>query len=129
MRSKFTLGVAIPAMALVLAFAGTANAQTPPAAEMGVCQQRLDEVRAEWKASPIPTSKYRAASSNSRNTSDRPAVVTRYMQGQLDRAQGLCKDGEEHESLLRLDLVRAWLKLPFEEHPASHNYHPSNKAQ
>jgi hypothetical protein len=58
---------------------------------------------------------------------DHPAMVTNYMEGQLHRAETLCKEGKEHEALLRIDVVRSWLKLPFEQHPASHNYTPGKK--
>jgi hypothetical protein len=37
-------------------------------------------------------------------------------------AAHLCKDGNEHEAMLRMDVVRAWLKLPEVEHPAAHGY-------
>lgn len=126
MRKMVAFVAAIPALTLAFAVQSPARAETTAPEGMGVCQQRLTEVKAEWKASPIPTSGRRAAGWGSNGTKghDHPGMVTSYMQRQLVAAEQSCVKGEEHEALLRVDLVRAWLKLPFEEHPASHNYHP-----
>lgn len=128
MRKTITLVAALPVLALILAATTPARADTMAPGEMGVCKQRLAEVKAEWKASPIPVNAHRAAGwgSNGGKNHDHPGMVTNYMQRQLAAAEEACAKGEGHNALLRVDLVRAWLKLPFEEHPASHNYHPTN---
>ncbi len=98
------------------------------AASDPACSQRLAEVEAEWAKSPLPTDKVREAISNTGRHYDPAAADSKFMRSQVEAAERLCRQGKDHEALLRLDVVRAWLKLPFEEHPGSHNYHPTNKA-
>ena len=127
MRKTIALALVVPAV--TLAFAATSPARADSTSADGVCQQRLTEVSAEWKASPIPASTARSAgwgSNGGGKLHDHPGMVTNYMQRQINSARRLCAAGKEHDALLHLDVVRAWLKLPFEEHPVSHEYHPKN---
>ena len=41
---------------------------------------------------------------------------------QMAIAVQLCKEGQDHEAMLRMDEIRALMKLPEVGHPASHNY-------
>jgi hypothetical protein len=34
----------------------------------------------------------------------------------------LCKQGQDHEALLHIDIVRAFLNLPEIQHPTDHRY-------
>lgn len=137
MGKKLALASSIPVIAFLLAVTSVARADPPGSAytiegseRAAVCQQRLSEVKAEWQASRIPTSAARAAGwgAGGAKNHDHPGMVTNYMQRQLNEAEQLCQKGDDHGSLLRIDEVRAWLNLPFEEHPVSHGYHPENKA-
>jgi hypothetical protein len=44
------------------------------------------------------------------------------MRFHLSEAATLCKQGSDHEALLHLDVVRAFLKLPDIQHPTDHHY-------
>ncbi|MDR3435772.1 hypothetical protein [Telmatospirillum sp.] len=123
--NKSIFSVVVLGLGTMLVSPAYAQSQMPPAEQPAACQQRLADAWQEWKASPIPTDKAREQAMMRRGH-DHPAMVTNFMQGQLDRAGALCRDGNEHEALLYIDVVRAWLKLPFEQHPASHHYKPSS---
>ena len=43
-----------------------------------------------------------------------------YMRSQIRLALRLCNEDKAHEAMLRMDVVRAWLKLPEVQHPADH---------
>jgi hypothetical protein len=55
------------------------------------------------------------------------SAEVRYMRKQIGLAAQLCKEGNEHEAMLRMDVVRAWLRLPEVEHPPEHGYIPPAK--
>lgn len=124
MNRILSLAALLPA--LLLSTQLSARAEENPAEDGKICQQRLDETKAQWQASPIPTSKARAMNVGTGRNHDHSAMVTNYMQGQIAKAETLCRAGKEHDALLHVDVVRAWLQLPFEEHPAQHGYHPGN---
>ncbi len=42
------------------------------------------------------------------------------MRSQIRLAFRLCNENESHEAMLRMDVVRAWLKLPEVQHPLGH---------
>lgn len=44
------------------------------------------------------------------------------MRTHFAEAQRACDAGKEHESMLHQDVVRSILRLPPQEHPASHHY-------
>lgn len=106
---------AVAAVAL-LAIAAT------PASAAPACEAQVAEMQAAWKTVPHPYSKI--AERKGRGDHDHNAMSETYMNGQLRQAEAQCKGGNDHEALLRLDVVRAWLKLPEIAHPAEHNYQP-----
>ncbi len=106
---------AVAAVAL-LAIAAT------PASAAPACEAQVAEMQAAWKAVPHPYSKL--AEKKTRADHDHNAMSETYMNGQLRQAESLCKGGNDHEALLRLDVIRAWLKLPEIAHPVEHNYQP-----
>ncbi len=118
MKSLFTLA-AVMALAVPLAFAAT------PASASPACEAQVAEMQAAWKAVPHPYSKL--AERKSRGDHDHNVMAETYMSGQMRQAEAQCKAGNEHEALLRLDIVRSWLKLPEVMHPAEHNYTPDKK--
>lgn len=93
-----------------------------PASAAPACEAQVAEMQAAWKAVPHPYSKM--AQSKGRGDHDHNVMAETYMNGQMRQAESQCKDGNDHEALLRLDVVRTWLKLPEVTHPAEHNYHP-----
>ncbi|OIR00536.1 hypothetical protein GALL_174090 [mine drainage metagenome] len=44
------------------------------------------------------------------------------MRTHFAEAQRACDEGKDHESMLHQDVVRSILRLPPQEHPASHHY-------
>lgn len=105
--------LAVTAVALVAAIAAPASAS--PA-----CEAQVAEMQAAWKAVPHPYSKM--AERKTRGDHDHNVMAETYMTGQMKQAEAQCKAGNDHEALLRLDVVRAWLKLPEIAHPAEHGY-------
>jgi hypothetical protein len=91
-----------------------------PASASPVCEAQVTEMQAAWKTVPHPYSKM--AERKTRGDHDHNAMAETYMYGQLRQAEAQCKGGNDHEALLRLDVVRVWLKLPEIAHPAEHNY-------
>ena len=107
--------------ALLLA-AVIAAASLPAMAETS-CQQQLDDLTKEWKAISFPTAgKPSAAVATGRKGHRHSGSEVNFMREQIQLAAHLCKDGDEHEAMLRMDVVRSWLKLPEVQHPASHRY-------
>jgi hypothetical protein len=117
------------AAAFALVAAG-ASAQTPaanaPAAPPATCQQQLDELSKTLSAlMPFGLEKPGQGKVTGHKGHTHTGIDYNYMNTQMRRAQQDCKAGKEHEATLRMDVVRAVMKLPEVEHPASHNYHPS----
>jgi len=93
------------------------------------CVQQLDDIGKEWGAisfrSPEkPNAPIVYGQGGHRHTG---AQVT-YMADQIHLAAHLCKDGKEHDAMLRMDVVRAWLKRPEVQHPPEHAYTPAGKS-
>jgi len=119
--------------AFVLAAAG-ASAQTPAAnapaapsaAPPATCQQQLDELSKTLSPlMPFGLEKPAQGKVMGHKGHTHTGIDYNYMNTQMRRAQQDCKAGKEHEAMLRMDVVRAVMKLPEVEHPASHNYPPS----
>lgn len=109
--------LAAATVALAVTVAVPASASPAPA-----CEAQVAEMQAAWKAVPHPYSKL--AEKKTRADHDHNAMAETYMYGQLRQADAQCKGGNDHEALLRLDVVRVWLKLPEIAHPTEHNYQP-----
>ena len=119
------------AAAIVMAAAG-ASAQTPPTAQAPggpmACKQQLADLDREWSADlPFAPSKASPAQVVGRNGHAHTGIDYDYMSRQMRLAGHDCDAGREHEAMLRMDAVRAIMKLPEVAHPASHNYQPPVK--
>jgi hypothetical protein len=94
-----------------------------PALAANDCAGQLDTLGKEWGAIAFPTpAKPNAAIAYGNGGHVHTGGQVTYMTNQIRLAAHLCKDGNEHEAMLRMDVVRAWLKLPEVEHPAAHGY-------
>lgn len=109
-RAAAWIGVAI--------VADIANAQ--PGLVDDPCKKRFDDLVAEWRSIAVPGSPPENARSARHGHT---ALEVWYMRGQLRLALRSCEQGDDHEAMLRMDVVRAWLKLPEVSHPADHWYH------
>lgn len=113
-RRKFARAVASIAVA-----AAAAVAIAQPGAAIDSCKKRLDDVVTEWRSIAVPGN----PSANAQATRHgHTALEVWYMRSQLRLAFRACEDGDEHEAMLRIDVVRAWLRLPEVSHPADHRY-------
>jgi hypothetical protein len=101
-RGQIEVGLSrsMTAFILIVSFAGLAFAQP-------TCQQQLDQLSQQWEA---------------RHGHQHMGPVVTFMRDQLRSAAQLCNAGQEHEAMLRMDVVRAYLSLPEVAHPASHDY-------
>ena len=100
---------------LLLATGGTAFAQQN-------CMQQLDDLTNDWNAIGFVNPKQNAQIVEGQGGHVHTGAQVQYMKTQMTMASHLCKKGEEHEAMLRMDVVRAWLKLPEVQHPAEHGY-------
>lgn len=117
---KTTLFVLAAAFTLA---AASASAQT---AAPATCQQELEELSKTLNTlMPFGLEKPAQGKVQGYKGHTHTGIDYNYMNTQMRRAQRDCKAGKEHEAMLRMDVVRAVMKLPEVEHPASHNYHPS----
>lgn len=79
------------------------------------CRKALDDLVSEWRSIAVP------GKPEPPDHVHTPLEVW-YMRGQLRLALRLCEEDKDHEAMLRMDLVRAWLRLPEVRHPADHRY-------
>jgi hypothetical protein len=111
---------ALAAALLLLGTAGGAFAQQN-------CAQQLDDLTNEWNAIGFVNPRQNAQIVRGSAGHVHTGAQVQYMKTQMTMAGHLCKKGEEHESMLRMDVVRAWLKLPEVQHPPEHGYTGSTK--
>ena len=91
------------------------------------CAQQLDDLTNEWNAIGFVNPKQNAQIVEGSGGHVHTGAQVQYMKTQMTMAGHLCKKGEEHEAMLRMDVVRAWLKLPEVQHPPEHGYTGSTK--
>lgn len=108
----------IAALALVAA-TGAAHAQQPA---LKACGAELDQFKKEWNAIALPTGSKPSARVTAPGGHSHTQGEVDMMMFHAKKAVALCREGKDHEALLHMDMVRAWLKLPDLPHPASHNY-------
>src|ERR1700730_16218535 len=95
---------------------GTAHAAS-------VCNSEIEKTKDEWQSIRLePGSKPSSISKGVPSHHEHVQAAVDSMRIHLKFAEDLCKQGMDHESLLHLDVVRAFLHLPEIQHPASHRY-------
>ena len=112
----------LAALAVVLAGGSARAQQQPPAAD--VCGAELDRFTKEWNAIGLPTGSKPGSHVTARGGHSHSEMEVSMMMFHERRAVQLCREGKDHEALLHMDVVRAWLKLPDIPHPPSHKYPP-----
>ena len=100
----------------LIALTGTAALAAPAS------NAEIDKTVADWKA-------LRLESEGKPSSMARGVEGHHHIQSSVDSmrihlaaAQDLCKAGNDHESLLHLDILRAFLQLPEIAHPVDHQY-------
>ena len=109
----------IAVLAIGLA-SGAALAQPPPA--KAACGAEFDQFKKEWNAIALPTGSKPGARVTAPGGHSHSEMEVGMMMSHARLAGKLCKQGKDHEALLHMDMVRAWLKLPNIPHPISHKY-------
>lgn len=110
--------------AVALGFATTIGA----AQTQSTCTAEIEKTRNDWRALNLqPASKPSAVSKGVKGHEHVQSAVDS-MRFHLAEATTLCRYGKDHEALLHLDVVRAFLNLPEIQHPTDHRYlYPKEK--
>ena len=108
------------AVMMLVGMLGVAHAEN-------ACNAEIEKTKADWQALQLqPASKPGATSKGVPGHAHVQAAVDS-MRFHLAEAMTLCKQGSDHEALLHLDVVRAFLQLPEIQHPTDHRYLFNNK--
>jgi hypothetical protein len=87
-----------------------------------VCNAEIEKTKADWQALQLqPASKPSGISHGIKGHEHIQSAVDS-MRFHMAEATKLCREGNDHEALLHLDVVRAFLKLPEIQHPTDHRY-------
>jgi hypothetical protein len=97
------------------AIGGHANASN-------ACVLKLNELVDDWNAIAVPGGSAAGQVRPQSPDHEHSASEVWYMRSQLRLALRLCNEDNDHEAYLRMDVVRAWLKLPEVRHPVGHRY-------
>jgi hypothetical protein len=86
------------------------------------CNSEIGKTKSDWQAISLqPASKPGVISKGVNGHAHIQSAVDS-MRFHLAEATTLCKEGSDHEALLHLDIVRAFLNLPEIQHPTDHRY-------
>lgn len=86
------------------------------------CRADIEKTKSDWAALRLePGAKPSSLSKGVTGHEHIQAAVTS-MRYHLHQAESLCGEGKDHESLLHVNVIRAFLELPEFQHPASHHY-------
>lgn len=86
------------------------------------CKSEIEKTKNDWAALRLePGSKPSSISKGVRGHEHIQAAVMS-MRVHLHKAEALCAAGNDHEALLHVNVIRAFLDLPEFQHPTSHYY-------
>jgi hypothetical protein len=106
-----------------LILAAAALAATIPAAHAEfACNSEIAKTVSDWQAIKLVPTPKPAAISKGVGTHAHVQAEVDSMRFHLGAAKSLCREGQDHESLLHLDVLRAFLALPEIRHPSDHRY-------
>lgn len=105
-------------MAMLLAYAPVAWGQAAPAP--AACAGAVAKLKAEWDALGLSTSAKPGGRVVGRGGHAHVQQELDFMVHHYNQAVTLCREGKDHASLLHVGLVRAYLQLPENAHPAGH---------
>ena len=84
------------------------------------CVAELNALVRNWTSIAVPGTATTGTGPSSTSEHEHDAREVWYMRSQIRIALRLCNEDKTHEAMLRMDVVRAWLKLPEVQHPADH---------
>jgi hypothetical protein len=86
------------------------------------CKGEIAQTKTEWQGLAMqPTPKPAQVAKGVKGHEHIQSAVDS-MRFHMAQATSLCSQGKDHEALLHLDVVRAFLHLPEVQHPADHRY-------
>jgi hypothetical protein len=100
----------------LVAMTGTAALAAP------ACNAEIEKTTADWHALHLESGGKPSSMARGVNGHHHIQSAVDSMRIHMAAAQDLCKDGKDHESLLHLDVLRAFLQLPEIQHPTDHRY-------
>lgn len=103
-------------MAVLLSYAPVAWGQAAQAPE--ACAGAVAKLRTEWDALGLSPSAKPGGRVVGRGGHAHVQQELDFMAHHYNQAASLCREGKDHASLLHVDLVRAYLQLPENPHPA-----------
>ncbi|GLI95831.1 hypothetical protein [Methylocystis echinoides] len=112
MKRALAMPAILLAAAIVAFTTGTAVAD---------CYAEIEKTKRDWAALKLTPSKPGASSKGIRGHEHFTAALSS-MRFHLGEAEDLCNVGNEHEALLHVNIIRAFLDLPELQHPTSHFY-------
>jgi len=87
-----------------------------------VCPSEIERTVSDWKAIHLVPADRPAAISKGDGMHAHVQQAVDSMRYHLKMAKDRCREGKDHESLLHLDVIRAFLNLPEIQHPVDHRY-------
>lgn len=100
----------------LVAMTGTAALAAP------ACNDEIEKTKADWQALRLESGGKPSSMAKGVEGHHHIQSAVDSMRIHLAAAQDLCKEGKDHESLLHLDVLRAFLQLPEIQHPTDHRY-------
>ncbi|OFX03507.1 MAG: hypothetical protein A3D94_11495 [Alphaproteobacteria bacterium RIFCSPHIGHO2_12_FULL_66_14] len=91
-----------------------------PAKADEACVAELNKLVHDWRSIAVPGVPAVGPNPSSKPAHYHDAGEVWYMRSQIRLALRLCNENKSHEAMLRMDVVRAWLKLPEVQHPTDH---------
>jgi|SRR5579883_608632 len=86
------------------------------------CDKEIDKTVTDWQALRLEPKSKPSTISKGVGGHEHVQAAVDSMRYHLVQAKLLCKDGKDHEALLHIDVIRAFLKLPEIQHPTDHRY-------
>lgn len=86
------------------------------------CKSEIEKTRSDWAALKLEPKSKPSSISKGVGGHEHIQGAVDSMRVHLHEADSLCTAGNEHEALLHLNVIRAFLELPEFKHPTSHHY-------
>lgn len=86
------------------------------------CNSEIEKTKNDWSSIRLEPASKPSGISKGVYPHEHVQAAVDSMRYHLAEAEALCKEGKDHESLLHLDVLRAFLMLPEIQHPASHHF-------
>jgi hypothetical protein len=107
--------ISVLAAVVFVATLGAAQAEN-------ACNSEIAKTKSDWQAISLQPASKPGVISKSVNSHAHIQSAVDSMRFHLSEATTLCEEGNDHEALLHIDVVRAFLNLPEIQHPTDHRY-------